>query len=230
MSAIHQLQSHVGRIFYQRCFYLFLSLVVLLGVAPWVDDHAKGRIVLVVAQATILIAAVAAVGRTTLPFVIALLLGVPALGFQLAANIWHDDPVANLEKATAFYLAFYIVAVGYLLRFVFSRDVMTDDKLFGAAAAYLMLGLLWTDAYRLVQFHFPDAFAPRPDGSPPGFYDLLYMSFGCLTSNGPGDIVPLGSRIRSLVILEQLAGALFIAILIARLAGIYPVPRQDERR
>jgi hypothetical protein len=230
MSAIHQLQSHVGRIFYQRCFYLFLSLVVLLGVAPWVDDHAKGRIVLVVAQATILIAAVAAVGRTTMPFVIALLLGVPALGFQLAANIWHDDPVASIEKSTAFYVAFYIVAVGYLLRFVFSRDAMTDDKLFGAAAGYLMLGMVFTDAYRLVQFHFPDAFAPRADGSPPGFYDLLYMSFGCLTSNGPGDILPLGSRVRSLVILEQLAGALFIAILIARLAGIYPGVGQDERR
>jgi hypothetical protein len=56
------------------------------------------------------------------------------------------------------------------------------------------------------------------------------MSFGCLTSNGPGDIVPLGSKVRSLVILEQLAGALFIAILIARLAGIYPLPVQEDRR
>jgi hypothetical protein len=230
MTAIGQLQSHVGRIYYQRCFYLFLSLVALIGVAPWVDDSAQGRVVLTVAQATILIASVAAVGRTPMPFVIALLLGIPALGFQLVANVWHDDPTANIEKATAFYLAFYIIAIGYLLRFVFSRDVMTDDKLFGAAAGYLMLGIVWTDAYRLVQFHFPDAFAPRPDGAPPGFYDLLYMSFGCLTSNGPGDIVPLGNKVRSLVSLEQLAGALFIAILIARLAGIYPLPNRDEPR
>jgi hypothetical protein len=229
MTAFRQLQSHVGRIFYQRCFYLFLSLVVLVGISPWVEGLAQGRIVLMIAQATILISAVAAVGRTTMPFVIGLLLGIPALSFQLAANVWHDDPVGNLEKATAFYLAFYIVAVGYLLRFVFSRDTMTDDKLFGAAAGYLMLGVLWTDAYRLVQFHFPDAFAPRPDGAAPGFYDLLYMSFGCLTSNGPGDVLPLGSRVRSLVILEQLAGALFIAILIARVAGIYPPLNRDDR-
>jgi hypothetical protein len=230
MTAFRQLQSNVGRIFYQRCFYLFLSLVALIAVAPWVDDSAQGRIVLVVAQTTILISAVAAVGRTTLPFVIALLLGIPALGFQLAGNVWHEDAVANIEKATAFYLAFYIVAVGYLLRFVFSRDAMTDDKLFGAAAGYLMLGIMWTDAYRLVQFHFPEAFANLPEGAPPGFYDLMYMSFGCLTSNGPGDIVPLGSKVRSLVILEQLAGGLFLAILIARLAGIYPQPVQGDRR
>jgi hypothetical protein len=230
VTTISELQSNVGRLFRQRCFYLFLSLVALIGIAPWIDDSAQGRVVLMIAQATILISAVAAVGRTTMPFVIALLLGIPALGFQLAGNVWHDNPIVNVEKATAFYLAFYIVAVGYLLRFVFSRDAMTDDKLFGAAAGYLMLGIVFTDAYRLVQFHFPDAFAPRPDGSPPGFYDLLYMSFGCLTSNGPGDIVPLGSKVRSLVILEQLAGALFIAILIARLAGIYPLPVQRDRQ
>jgi hypothetical protein len=230
MTAIGQLQSQVERVFYQRCFYLFLSLVVLIGIAPWIDDSAQGRTVLMVAQAMILISAVAAVGRTTMPFVIALLLGIPALTFQLVANVWHDDPAANIEKATAFYLVFYIVAVGYLIRFVFSRDAMTDDKLFGAAAGYLMLGIMWTDAYRLVQFHFPGAFANGPDGAPPGFYDLLYMSFGCLTSNGPGDIVPLGSKVRSLVILEQLAGGLFIAILIARLAGIYPQPVQGDRR
>jgi hypothetical protein len=230
LTTISQVQSQVGHLFYQRCFYLFLSLVTLLAVAPWVDDRAEGQVVLIVAQATILISAVAAVGRTTMPFVIALLLGIPALGFQLAGNVWHDDWLVNVERATALYVAFYIVAVGYLLRFVFSRDAMTDDKLFGAAAAYLMLGIMWTDAYRLVQFHFPDAFAPRPDGALPGFYDLMYMSFGCLTSNGPGDIVPLGSKVRSLVILEQLAGALFIAILIARLAGIYPLPVQEDRR
>ncbi|MFO1305517.1 MAG: voltage-gated potassium channel [Burkholderiales bacterium] len=229
MTAIRHLQSNVGRIFNQRCFYLFLCLVGLIGVAPWVDDSAQGRIVLLVAQATILIAAVAAVGRTTMPFVIALLLGMPALGFQLAGNVWHDDPTTNIERATIFYLAFYVVAVGYLLRFVFSRDAMTDDKLFGAAAGYLMLGIMWTDAYRLAQFHVPGAFAPRADGTPPGFYDLLYMSFGCLTSNGPGDVLPLGSKVRSLVILEQLAGGLFLAILIARLAGIYPLPERPER-
>lgn len=230
MTAIGPIQSNVRRIFHQRCFYLFLSLVALIGVAPWVDTSAQGRIVLLVAQAAILVSAVAAVGRTTLPFVIALLLGIPALGFHVAGNVWHDDPAAHIERATAFYLGFYIVAVGYVLRFVFSHQAMTDDKLFGAAAGYLMLGIMWTDAYRLVQFHFPDAFARGADGASPDFYDLLYMSFGCLTSNGPGDIVPLGSKVRSLVILEQLTGALFIAILIARLAGIYPAPNQDQRR
>ena len=56
------------------------------------------------------------------------------------------------------------------------------------------------------------------------------MSFGCLTSNGPGDVVPAGSKVRALVMLEQVVGTLFVAILIARLAGIYPPKHETERQ
>ena len=50
----------------------------------------------------------------------------------------------------------------------------------------------------------------------------------CLTSNSPGDIVPSGSKVRALVILEQVFGTLFVATLITRLAGIYPPKHESE--
>jgi di/tricarboxylate transporter len=128
-----------------------------------------------------------------------------------------EDAARHLAWATAFFIAFYAVAVVYLLQYVFNPQVMSADKLFGAAAGYLMLGLLWAYAYQMVQFFDPKAF-----GATRSFYDLLYMSFGALTSNGLGDVNPVGAKARSLVILEQLLGTLFVAILIARLAGIYP--------
>ena len=53
------------------------------------------------------------------------------------------------------------------------------------------------------------------------------MSFGALTSNGPGDIQIVGAKVRTLVILEQISGTLFVAILIARLASGY-LPRDRE--
>lgn len=222
MKAIGHSQSNFGRIFRQRCFYLFISLIALITLAPFVTGTLQGRLAVQFAQMLVLISAAAAVGRTTAPFVIALLLGIPAFGLQLLALLAHDDPARNLALSIGFYVAFYVVAVFYLLRYVFNPQVMTDDKLFGAASGYLMLGILWTEAYRLVQFHDPQAFGLHPDGTQQSFYDLMYMSFGCLTSNGPGDVLPIGSKVRSLVILEQLTGTLFVAILIARLAGIYP--------
>lgn len=57
--------------------------------------------------------------------------------------------------------------------------------------------------------------------------DLLYFSFTVLTSTGFGDMSPLARPARSLCVLEQLIGALFVSILIARLAGLYP-PRRGR--
>ena len=64
--------------------------------------------------------------------------------------------------------------------------------------------------------------------APMEFMDALYFSFTVLTSTGFGDIVPLTRQARALCLVEQLTGALFLAILIARLAGVYPpMPRRQ---
>jgi hypothetical protein len=220
--AIRKLQSVLGRVFYQRCFYLFVSIVALIAVAPYLVDTERGRVILPIMQMLMLVAAIASLGRTVAPFIIGLLLGIPALAFNLIGLVWHEDVVINFERATFLYLAFYLVVIVYLLEYVFNPQVMTTDKLFGAAACYLMLGVAWTDAYVLVQYFDPQAFSTQPGAPPRSYWDLLYMSIGCLTSNGTGDVIPNGNKVRSLVILEQIAGALFAATLIARLAGIYP--------
>ena len=43
-----------------------------------------------------------------------------------------------------------------------------------------------------------------------------------LTSTGCGDIVPLSRQARAICVVEQVLGGLSLAILIARLAGVYP--------
>jgi hypothetical protein len=219
---IARLQSSFARIFTRRCFYLFVSLLALLCAAPFLAGTVEGRMLIGAIHVLVLIATVSAVGRTTTPFVIALLLGIPAFGFQFLALEGLDDPAHGSMVAAGFYLAFYVVAIGYLLRYVFSPEVMTDDKLFGAAAAFIMMGVAWAMAYALAQNADPAAFGVRPGEPLRSFYDLLFMSIGYLTSNGPGDIVLVGAKVRTLAIMEQLFGTLFVAILIARLAGIFP--------
>lgn len=56
----------------------------------------------------------------------------------------HDIPRRRSRGwAAAFVAALYLATTTYLLRYVFRPEVMTGDKLFGAAASYLMLGILW---------------------------------------------------------------------------------------
>ncbi|HEV8500735.1 MAG TPA: potassium channel family protein, partial [Casimicrobiaceae bacterium] len=57
------------------------------------------------------------------------------------------------------------------------------------------------------------------------YADALYFSLTVLTSTGFGDIAPLTRQARGVCMVEQITGALFVAILIARLAGVYP-PRE----
>ena len=224
--SIGRLQRSFARVFTQRCFYLFIALLVLVGIAPFAAELERGTDFLNVAQVLVLIAAVAAMGRTAMPFVIAFLLGLSALGAQLLGAVGMDDPGHAAIVANGFYLAFYVVAICYLLAYVFKAEVMTDDKLFGAAAGYLMLGIGWAYAYALMQRIHPTAFV-GPGEPLRSFYDLLAMSFGTLTSNGPGDVVVTNTKVKALVILEQVMGTLFVAILIARLAGVYP-PRPKD--
>ena len=51
---------------------------------------------------------------------------------------------------------------------------------------------------------------------------FVYFSFTVLTTTGFGDLTPLSGQARSLCVVEQVTGALFLTILVARLTGVYP--------
>jgi len=218
--AISGARERLGRVFYQRCFYLFVVLLVLIGAVPFVEITPAGRLLTNTINLFIILATIAAVGRTTLSFVIALLLAVPALGFQWLAISTGD--AQSMMHYWAFGAGLYAAATTYLLRYVFQRDVMTSDKLFGAAAAYLMMGVFWGYIYALVGHAYPKAFALFGTAAELSLIDYIYFSFTVLTSTGFGDVTPLVRQARGICVLEQVTGALFLAILIARLAGVYP--------
>ena len=213
----------LSRIFYQRCFWLFVVLVMLIGAVSFVPASDSGRLLVNVVNMFLLIATVAAVGRTTLSFVIALLLAIPAMWFQYL-GLWHDDDAA-LAGSWMFSAALYFTTTVYLLRYVFQPMIMTPDKLFGAAAAYLMIGVLWAYIYAIVGFLYPQSYLIVGQPGRLVFADALYLSITVLTSTGFGDVTPLSRQARGVCMVEQITGALFVAILIARLAGVYP-PRE----
>jgi hypothetical protein len=214
----------LSRIFFQRCFWLFVVLVVLIAAVSFVPASDRGRLVINAVNMFLLIATVAAVGRTTLPFLIALLLAVPAVWFQYL-GLWHDSD-SDLAGSWIFSAALYLVTTVYLLRYVFQPRIMTQDKLFGAAAAYLMIGVLWAYLYAIIGFFYPQSYMIVGQPGRLVYADALYLSITVLTSTGFGDVTPLTRQARGVCMIEQITGALFVAILIARLAGVYP-PRES---
>lgn len=210
----------LGSIFYQRCFYLFLVLMFFIAAVSFINPTPTGRIAIAGANAFLVVAAVAAVGRTTWSFILALVVAGPALVYLWIA-LRFGDPNA-LVMSRWFAVALYATAIGYLMHYVFRREVMTADKLFGAASMYMLLGILWAFLYALIDNYHPGSFTLNGQPTAPGFFDFVYFSFTVLTSTGFGDLAPLARQARGTCTLEQIAGALFVAILIARLAGVYP--------
>src|SRR5262249_56300520 len=100
--------------------------------------------------------------------------------------------------------------------------IMTQDKLFGAAAAYLMIGVFWAYLYAIIGFLYPQSYMIVGQPGQLVYADALYLSITVLTSTGFGDVTPLTRPARGVCMIEQIVGALFVAILIARLAGVYP--------
>jgi voltage-gated potassium channel Kch len=101
-------------------------------------------------------------------------------------------------------------------------------------AVYLLLGLGWAFAYRLVAIARPDAFA-FPAGTAVALdeehtWRLVYFSFVTLTTVGYGDITAAHPVARSLVVCEALVGQLFPAILLARLVSMEIYHRQSRNK
>jgi hypothetical protein len=226
--ALEIARTALGRVFFQRCFYLFAALLILVTVIPFLEVAQRGRIAVNLVNLFVVVAAVAAVGRTPLSFLIALLLAAPTAGFQLLGLA--SGEAEQLALSWSFAAALYAVTIAYLLRYVLRRDVMTADKLWGAGAAFMMIGVLWAYLYGIVQHLYPGSFAAGGAVAPLSLVDLLYFSFTVLTSTGFGDIAPATPQARAVCVLQQIVGILFVAILIARLAGVYPPSDREARR
>jgi len=207
----------IAQVLPHRCSYLFLALLLLLVTLPLLITSDAGRIAAVLINLGILLAAVAAIGRSRSTFVIGVLIALPVAGLQVLGLLWQD--LFFLLLSWTLSACFYFMTVALLLRYVLLPTVMNTDKLYGAGAIYLMLGIMWMYFYGIIQFFYPGAFTTS--GPPLNLYDLLYFSFTVLTTVGFGDIVPVHPVARGMTMIEQVVGVLYVAILIARLSSMY---------
>jgi len=215
-----KMQARIMRMLSHRCAYLFFAQVLLLVLLPFLQGSEWGRIAANLINLGIMITAVTSMGRSRLSLATALLFALPALALAVTGIVRGE--FQYLVVSWGFSASVYVLALISLLRYIFSVEEMTTDKLYGAASVYLLLGVLWAYMYAILERIYPGSFAiggaPVTEASIP---DLIYFSFTTLTTTGFGDIVPVLRHAQMLVVLEQVTGVLFVAILIARLAAIY---------
>ena len=201
---------------------LLVALVVLLIAAPFVEELEGGKLILSVLFSLVLLAAVFAVADRKRTLLIALVLAVPALTAR-----WVNNFEPHLVHPAVFLVCALLLlafVIGHLLYFILHAPVVNVEVLCASIAAYLMLGLMWTVGYWLVDQVTPGgAFSfntNRGAHSMNGFTGF-YFSFITLSTVGYGDITPVSQAARWLAAMEAMTGSLYVAVLIARLVSLY---------
>lgn len=154
---------------------------------------------------------------------------VPALVFALVTLVvrWGKIFVPSTGLATLdalLPLVFLGMLAVIVLLQVFREGPITMQRISGAVVVYLMIGLMWALAYKLVALHHPGSFNMGDLPVTEGDYDLtarlVYFSYITLTTLGYGDITAVSPVARTMAMLEAVIGQLFPAILIARLVSM----------
>lgn len=224
ISGFRDLVSFAG-----RSTFLLLALLALLILYPYAPANAD-RLLFGLINSAILITAVYAVSASPRHVVTAFVIAVPSLTLQWL-HISGSLAVIGLLFGVCVSI-FYLYTIARVLAYVLGTGPVTADKLHAAVSAYILIALLWMVFYGIVDGFVPGSFVTGNlpgAGTPPNWRDLLFFSFTTLTSTGYGHMLPASRNAQSLAILEQLAGVFFVAILIARLAGLYQPGGQRRR-
>lgn len=169
-----------------------------------------------------LLFAVYSVSEGTRSLKIATVLVTPAILGELAF-FWLESQKTHWFAVISVgaFLA-YVVFVVYK-QSVFGKGRMTADRVAGAIAVYLLLGLLWALIYGVISSADPSAFKGlesfnmEESGAQ---QDFIYFSFVTLTTLGYGDMSPVSPMAKTLAWFEAVFGQLFLAVTIARLVSL----------
>lgn len=150
-------------------------------------------------------------------FAVMLALPVVALSIWLAFDF--DLRVQAIVAALS--AIFYFYATGSLIAYMLEDEFTSADELFAAGATFTLLAWAFAYVYLVCQILVPGSFgAMAGSGSPRTWLELLFLSFTTLSGVGLGDIVPLLPMARALVMIEELSGVMYLALVVSRLIAL----------
>lgn len=197
---------------------LFGQLLAIL-IYPFLEGSTLGRAGLGVVQIALVLVALYAVRRTpTLTWVGALLVP-PAMVLSVLEAISPSNDAIVLGSAVVHAPFYFFVSYG-MIRYLFHDDRVTRDELFATGAAFTVVAWGFAYVYSAAQVLWPGSFTGVGGADERTWFELLFLSFTTLTSVGLSDVTPVLAHARSLVMIEQVAGVLYVALVVARLVGL----------
>jgi len=204
---------------------LFAAQLAAVLVYPFLEDSDAGRAVFSAIGIAILGLVVLAVRETPGLTWVTLLLALPATVLLIVQAASGDDTLRPWSSALESVLYFY--AAGAMIAYMLRDHAVTRDELFAVGATFTLAAWAFAYLFTVVQAVDPGTFTAAVD--PAGdrtWMELLFLSFTTLTSTGLSDVVPVHAFGRAVVMIEQLAGLAYVAMVVSRLVAL-TVLRRD---
>lgn len=209
------------------CFLIMIVVAVFI-LPPLGSLRILGRLIIDIFFSLLLISGIAAMSAKRRTFIMISVIAFIALFIR-----WTDflNPSPTLYFLDHFATVVSIILFCFvLLAHVLKKGPITFRRIQGAVAVYLLIGLAWANAYKMIEHSVPGSFSGALTDVE-RFTSWVYFSFVTLATLGYGDITPVSPVARSLAAAEAITGQLYLAILIARLVSqelYYRTSREGE--
>ena len=192
---------------------------------PLIEDLGSGRAIFSAFGILVLGLVVLAVRASSALTWVSIVLGVPATVLLVVQAVTGDD--ALFPYSSALEAVLYLYAAYALISYMLEDHEITTDELFAVGATFTLVAWAFAFIYTVCQAVQPGSFTAAVDPEAQRTWmELLFLSFTTLSSTGLSDIVPVQPFARGLVMLEQLAGLAYVAMVVSRLVGLM-VMRRD---
>jgi hypothetical protein len=211
---------------------LLVSLVALFVLPSLLDSAGLGEVAASVLFTAVMFSALLAVHGERQGMIVGLIVLTPPLLFLWLRHFRVVGGGGLLEVINLLYLIILVAfATWRLIRFVLQASHVDAEVLAAGVSTYLLLGLLWSFFFLVVDVLHPGSFRLEPLSASRRLDESasFYFSLCTLTTAGYGDITPLSREARAVATMESVTGVLYIGVLIARLVSLYSSRRETGR-
>lgn len=118
-------------------------------------------------------------------------------------------------------IVFLAIITSAMITYIFRQKDITADIIAGAIVAYLLMALMWSLLYGVLEAAHPGSFRFAEGVTFIRRELFTYFSFVTITTVGYGDIIPVTPVARAFSNLEAVVGQLYLVTLVSWLVGMY---------
>ena len=204
-------------------------IVLIIAVFPYFNAGPFALFLFSILISFILISAVFSITGRSKYALLSLILIIPALLLSWANFIIDSNDILILSKLLSLFVLM-LVTFSIFLEVVRSKSPIPKHIIWGAIAVYLLIGMCFAMLYQLTNLITPGSFYYSLEPSlVMDFSDFVYYSYVTLATLGYGDIIPVTDQAKSFAIIEAITGALYLAVLIAKIVSLSIVSSADKK-